>query len=53
MTITTQSKTGKVYVTFVDQWLDTLPAADSEDFREFADVTPSIIEFWVYSGILG
>ena len=48
MTTTTQPKTGKVYVTFVDQWLDTLPAADSEDFREFADVTPSIIEIWVY-----
>ena len=50
---TTQSKTGKVYITYVDQWLDTLPAADSEDFREFAEVTPSIIEIWVYSGILG
>ena len=50
---TTQAKGGKVYVTFVDQWLDTLPAADSEDFREFAEVTPSIIEIWVYSGILG
>ena len=50
---TTTSKTGKVYVTYVDQWLDTLPAADSEDFREFAEITPSIIEIWVYSGILG
>ena len=49
----TQSKGGKVYVTYVDQWLDTLPAADSEDFREFAEITPSIIEIWVYSGILG
>lgn len=49
---TTQSKTGKVYVTYVDQWLDTLPAAESEDFREFAEVTPSIIEIWVYAGIL-
>ena len=53
MTTSTKTNTGKVYVTFVDQWLDTLPAADSEDFREFADVTPSIIEIWVYSGILG
>ena len=43
---------GKVYTTYVDQWLDTLPAADSEDFREFAEVTPSIIEIWVYAGIL-
>ena len=43
---------GKVYVTYVDQWLDTLPAADSEDFREFSEVTPSIIEIWVYAGIL-
>ena len=49
---TTQSKSGKVYVTYVDQWLDTLPAAESEDFREFAEVTPSIIEIWVYAGIL-
>jgi hypothetical protein len=53
MTTTTQTKTGKVYITYVDQWLDTLPAADSEDFREFAEITPSIIEIWVYSGILG
>ena len=50
---TTQSKTGKVYITYVDQWLDTLPAAESEEFREFAEITPSIIEIWVYSGILG
>ena len=50
---TTKSTTGKVYITVVDQWLDTLPAADSEDFKEFAEVTPSIIEIWVYSGILG
>ena len=49
----TQAKGAKVYVTYVDQWLDTLPAADSEDFREFAEITPSIIEIWVYSGILG
>jgi hypothetical protein len=42
----------KVYLTFVDKWLDTLPAADSEDFKEFAEVTPSIIEIWVYAGIL-
>ena len=49
---TTQSKTGKVYVTYVDQWLDTLPAAESEDFREFAEITPSVIEIWVYAGIL-
>ena len=32
----TKTTGGKVYVTYVDQWLDTLPAADSEDFREFA-----------------
>ena len=49
---TTQSKTGKVYVTYVDQWLDTLPAAESEDFREFAEITPSVIEIWGYAGIL-
>ena len=52
MTATT-SKTGKVYLNYVDQWLDTLPASESEDFREFADATPSIIEIWVYSGIVG
>jgi len=52
MTTATKTTTGKVYLTYVDQWLDTLPAADSEDFREFADVTPSIIEIWVYAGIL-
>lgn len=52
--MTTQAnKTGKVYITVVDQWLDTLPAADSEDFREFAEFTPSIIEIWVYAGIVG
>jgi hypothetical protein len=39
-------------MSYVDQWLDTLPAADSEDFKEFAEVTPSIIEIWVYAGIL-
>ncbi len=52
MTTATKTTTGKVYLTYVDQWLDTLPAADSEDFREFADVTPSVIEIWVYAGIL-
>ena len=49
----TDSKTGKLYLNTVDQWLDTLPASESEDFREFAEVTPSIIEIWVYSGIVG
>jgi len=53
MTTTTKaSANAKVYLTYVDQWLDTLPAADSEDFCEFAEVTPSIIEIWVYAGIL-
>ena len=46
-------QSGKVYLSVVDSWLDTLPAADSEDFREFAEVTPSVIEIWVYAGILG
>lgn len=44
---------GKVYLNIVDQWLDTLPAADSEDFCDFAANTPSVIEIWVYSGIIG
>ena len=52
--MTTKTSTGaKIYITFVDEWLDTLPAADSEDFCEFAEVTPSVIEIWVYSRILG
>ena len=51
MTTKTKSES-KVYMSYVDQWLDTLPAADSEDFKEFAEVTPSIIEIWVYAGIL-
>ena len=40
-------------VPVVDQWLDTIPASDSEDFKEFAEMTPSIIEIWVYSGVVG
>ena len=52
MTTSTKQSAGKVYLTIVDQWLDTLPAAESEDFKEFAEVTPSIIEIWVYAGIL-
>ena len=51
--MTTSTSTVKVYLTVVDQWLDSLPAAESEDFREFADVTPSVIEIWVYAGICG
>ena len=51
--MTTMSKTGKVYTSYVDQWLDTLPASESEDFKAFAEVTPSIIEIWVYAGIVG
>jgi len=50
---TKTDKTGKVYLNYVEQWLDTLPASESEEFREFADVTPSIIEIWVYAGIVG
>ena len=46
-------KSGKVYLNYVEQWLDTIPASDSEDFREFAEVTPSIIEIWVYAGTVG
>ena len=49
----TTTSTGKVYMSVVDQWLDTLPASESEDFKEFAEVTPSIIEIWVYAGIVG
>jgi len=50
---TTTTKSGKVYLNIVDAWLDTIPAAEAEDFKEFAEVTPSIIEIWVYSGIVG
>lgn len=50
---TSTTKGSKVYLTYVDQWLDTLPASESEEFKEFAEYTPSIIEIWVYSGIIG
>jgi len=49
----TTTNTGRVYLTAVDQWLDSLPASESEDFKEFAEVTPSVIEIWVYAGIVG
>ena len=51
-TSTSNTKDGKVYISYVDQWLDTIPASESEEFKEFAEVTPSIIEIWVYAGIL-
>lgn len=51
--MSTKVNTGKVYITYVDQWLDSIPASESEEFREFAEVTPSVIEIWVYAGILG
>ena len=44
---------GKVYTSVVDQWLDTLPASDSDLFKEFAEITPSQIEIWVYAGVMG
>ena len=50
---TSTAKGSKVYLTYVDQWLDTLPASESEEFKEFAEYTPSIIEIWLYSGIIG
>ena len=53
MTTTTKTTTGRVYLTAVDQWLDSFPASESEDFKEFAEVTPSVIEIWVYAGIVG
>jgi hypothetical protein len=53
MTTSTSSKNGKLYLNTVEQWLDSIPASDSEDFKEFAEMTPSIIEIWVYSGIVG
>ena len=53
MTTKTETTTGKVYLNYVEQWLDTLAAGESEEFREFAEVTPSIIEIWVYAGISG
>ena len=48
----TKSKQESMYLTIMDQWLDTLPAADSEHFCEFADNCPSVIEIWVYAGVL-
>ena len=52
MTTSTET-TGKVYLNFVEQWLDTLSASESEEFRDFAEATPSVIEIWVYAGIVG
>ena len=49
---TTTGTSGKVYTSAVDKWLDSIPASESEDFKEFAEVTPSVIEIWVYAGIL-
>jgi hypothetical protein len=48
----TSLRSGKVYTSIVDQWLDSIPASESEDFKEFAEITPSAIEIWVYAGIL-
>ena len=50
---TTTETTGKVYLNYVEQWLDTLSASESEEFRDFAEATPSVIEIWVYAGIVG
>ena len=50
---TSTETTGKVYLNFVEQWLDTLSASESEEFRDFAEATPSVIEIWVYAGIVG
>ena len=50
--MTTKTDTGKLYLSKVDQWLDSIPASESEIFKEFAEVTPSIIEIWVYAGIM-
>jgi len=49
---TATNTSGKIYLNFVDQWLDTLPASTSEEFKDFAEATPSVIEIWVYAGIL-
>ena len=52
--MTTKTATGgKVYLNYVDQWLDTLSASESEEFKDFAEVTPSVIEIWVYAGVIG
>ena len=51
--MTTTTAAGKVYLNVVEQWLDSLPASTSEEFKDFAEVTPSIIEIWVYAGIIG
>ena len=48
----TATETGKLYLSVVDQWLDSIPASESEMFKEFADYTPSVIEIWVYAGIM-
>ena len=50
--MTVKTDTGKLYLSVVDQWLDSIPASESEVFKEFAEVTPSVIEIWVYAGIM-
>ena len=50
---TSTTTAGKVYLNYVDQWLDTISASESEEFKEFAEITPSVIEIWVYAGIIG
>ena len=50
--MTTATETGKLYLSVVDQWLDSIPASESEMFKEFAEVTPSAVEIWVYAGIM-
>ena len=41
---------GGIYLNYVEQWLDTLPAGESEDFREFADVLPPSLRFGYMQG---
>jgi hypothetical protein len=49
---TSTATSGKVYLSVVDQWLDSLPASESDIFKEFAEMTPSAVEIWVYAGIM-
>ena len=43
--MTTSTHSGKVYLTAVDQWLDSLPASESDSFKEFAEVLPALLKF--------
>ena len=43
---------GKVYMNYVEQWLDTPASETVKSSKNLLKLLPSIIEIWVYAGIL-